>query len=158
MWHAHAVFPELMLLRTPGAPLVLGPLFQLGGSALAEFGLGVCFAASVVAIAAAAASVSGRLAFAAALVVLAYPSNGALFHQYSSDPVAALGVSLLLLATIRVSVRPTVARFALLGALLVALVLVRPVNQVLLALALLPLALPGPWRSRLLRAGALGAT
>jgi hypothetical protein len=157
MWHAHAVFPELMLLRTPVAPLLLGPLFQLGGSTLAEIGLGICFAASVVAISAAAASISGGLAVAAALVVLAYPSNGALFHEYSSDPVAALGIALLLLATVRVAQRPTMARFALLGALTVILVLVRPVNQVLLVLALLPLALPGSWRSRLLRVGAFAA-
>jgi hypothetical protein len=155
MWHGRAVYPELMLLRTPVAPVLLGPLFQLGGSALAEVGLGFYFAASVVAIAAAAAPIARSLAVAAALVILAYPSNGALFHQYSSDPVNALAFAVLLLAAVHVARRPTAARFALVGALIAVLVLVRPVNQALLVLVVLPLVLAGSWRSRLLGAAAL---
>ena len=158
MWRTHTVHPELMLLRTPVAPLVFGPLFQLGGSELAEIGLGILFAASVVAIAAAAASIGRRLAVATALVVLAYPSNGALFHQISSDPVLAAGAALLALAALRVARRPSAVGFALLGVVVVVLVLVRPVNQVLLLLALLALAAPGTWRSRLLNAGAFLVT
>src|SRR5688572_6413177 len=52
IWNGGSVLPELMLLRTPVAPLLLGPLFHVGGSVLAEVGLAVYFAGSVVAVAA----------------------------------------------------------------------------------------------------------
>ena len=57
------------------------------------------------------------------------------------------------LAAVRVSLRPSVARFALLGLGVVALVLIRPGNQVLLAFGLAPLVLGGLWRARLARSG-----
>lgn len=149
------VHPELMLVRTPVAPLLFGSLLDLGGSVLAEVGLGLLFAASVAAIAAVAASISRRLAIVSAIAVLAYPSTGALLHQVSSDSVTAVGAALLALASVRVAARPSTARFALLGVLVVVLVLVRPVNQVLLVLVLLPLLTPAAsLRLRLEGAGA----
>ena len=58
------------------------------------------------------------------------------------------------LLAVRVLLAPSPWGFALVGAGVALLVLVRPGNQALLVLALLPLALPGAWRTRLVSAAA----
>ena len=93
-----------------------------------------------------------------AAILLLYPGYGALFHEFSSDALSAAGFALWALAAVRVSLRPSAARFLLLGVGVVALVLIRPGNQVLLAFGLAPLVLGGLWRARFARSGAfLGA-
>ncbi|MGH2933097.1 MAG: hypothetical protein ACRDL2_01085 [Gaiellaceae bacterium] len=154
MWHAHPAFPALMLFRTPLAPLILGPLLQLGGPLLAEAAMGIAYAVSVVAFATAAAAFGRRVAVATAAALLAFPAYGALFHQISSDPVFALVYALWTLALVRAFNLPTVWRFAVLGVLLVALVLARPGSEILLVFAVAPLLIVrAGWRNRLVWAG-----
>jgi hypothetical protein len=150
MWHAHPAYPALMLYRTPLAPLVYGPLLQLGGPLLAEAGMAVLFAVSVSAFALAALEFGPAASVLTAVAVLAYPGYGALFHQVSSDPIFAFVFSLWTLATVRVLRRPRVRGFVVCGVLLLALVLARPGSQTLLVFALAPLLLSTSWRRRLL--------
>jgi hypothetical protein len=157
MWDWHAVFPAAMLDRTPVAPLVTGLALELGGVAV-EVLMAVLFVTSVVAWTLAAASFGRRPAALVAGTLLLYPGYGALFHQFSSDALSGAGFAFWALAAVRVSLRPTALRFALLGVGVVVLVLIRPGNQVFLAFGLAPLVLGGPWRTRLVRSGAfLGA-
>lgn len=153
MWEWDAVLPQAMLGRTPGAPLVLGVTLELGPLAV-ELVAATLFVGSVVAWTVAAAAFDRRAAALVAGILLLYPGYGALFHQFSSDAVSAAGFALWALAAVRVCLRPSTGRFALLGAGLVALILVRPANQALLAFGLAPLLLAGTWRARLARSGA----
>lgn len=153
MWEWDAVFPQAMLGRTPGTPLVVGLTLELGRIAV-ELLMASLFVASIVAWTLAAASLDRRAAALVAAVLLLYPGYGALFHQFSSDALAAAGFAFWSLAAVRVALRPSAVRFALLGAGLVALVLVRPGSQVLLVFGLAPLVLGGGVRSRVARVGA----
>ncbi|MFO7572277.1 MAG: glycosyltransferase family 39 protein [Gaiellaceae bacterium] len=152
MWEWDAVLPQAMLGRTPGAPLILGATLELGGLAV-EILMAGLFVASIVAWTVAAASFDRRAAALVAGILLLYPGYGALFHQFSSDALSAAGFAFWALAAVRVCLRPSAMRFGLLGAGLVALILVRPANQALLAFALAPLVLAGTWRERLGRSG-----
>lgn len=155
MWHARPALPELMLFRTPLTGLVFGPLLQLGGASLAEAGMAVAYAVSVLAFAAAALSFGRRCALVTAVALLLYPAYGALFHQVSSDSVFALVVALWTLGVVRAMFVPATWKFALLGLGLVALVLARPSSQVLLVFAAVPLILtPASWRRRFTWSGA----
>jgi hypothetical protein len=153
MWDWDAVLPQAMVGRTPGTPLVTGLTLELGGVAV-EALMALLFVASVLAWTAAAAVFDRRAAALVAAVLLLYPGYGALFHQFSSDALSAAGFALWSLFAVRVLLRPSTLRFAILGAGLVALVLIRPGNQVLLALALMPLVLGAGFRVRLARAAA----
>jgi hypothetical protein len=153
MWEAHAVFPQAMLGRTPGTPLVAGLTLEAGPLAV-EVAMLLLFVASVASWTLAAAAFGRRVAALVAAILLLYPGYGGLFHQFSSDALSAAAFAVWALAATRVSLRPTASRFALLGAGLVLLVLIRPGNQVLLAFGLVPLVLGGPWRARILRSGA----
>jgi hypothetical protein len=154
MWHAHPTYPALMLYRTPLAPLVYGPLLQVGGAALVEVAMGIAFAASVLAFVTAAAEFGRAASVLTAVALLAYPGYGALFHQMSSDPIFALVFSLWTLGVIRAIRRPQTWRFALVGVLLLLLVLARPGSQILLVFAAVPLLLRSSWRKRLEWSGA----
>jgi hypothetical protein len=153
MWEWDAVLPQSMLGRTPGASLILGLTLELGGLAV-ELLMPLLFVASVVAWTLAAASFDRRSAGLVAGILLLYPGYGALFHQFSSDALSAAGFAFWALGAVRVCLRPGAARFGLLGAGLVALVLVRPANQALLAFGLAPLVLAGTWRERVVRSAA----
>lgn len=153
MWEWDAVLPQAMLGRTPGAPLVLGVTLELGGFAV-ELLAAALFVASVVAWTLAAASFDRRAGALVAAILLLYPGYGAVFHQFSSDALSAAGFAFWSLGAVRVSLRPSAPRFALLGAGLVALILVRPANQALLAFGLAPLLLVGTWRARAARSAA----
>ncbi|HUF01666.1 MAG TPA: hypothetical protein VMN35_04495 [Gaiellaceae bacterium] len=150
MWEWHAVFPQAMLGRTPGTPLVVGPALELGGVAV-ELLMGALFVASIAAWTLAAASFDRRAAALVAAILLLYPGYGALFHQFSSDALAAAGFAFWALGAVRVSLRPGSLRFGLLGAGIVALVLVRPGYQALLVFGLAPLVLNGSLRERVAR-------
>lgn len=153
----HAVLPQAMLGRTPGTPIVTG-LFLEAGPVAVEVLMTLLFVASVVAWVLAAGAFGRRAAVLVAAILLLYPGYGALFHEFSSDALSAAGFAFWSLAAVRVSLRPSVLRFLLLGVGVVALVLIRPGNQVLLAFGLAPLVLGGAWRARLARSAAfLGA-
>lgn len=153
MWEWEAVFPQAMLGRTPGTPIVVGLALEAGPMAV-ELLMASLFLASVVSWTAAAAAFDRRAAAVVAAILLLYPGYGAVFHQLSSDALAAAGFALWSLGAVRLCLAPSAARFAALGAVLAALVLVRPAYQVVLAFALAPLVLAGPWRDRLVRSAA----
>ena len=153
MWNGRPSLPELMLFRTPLAPLFFGPLLQLGGAVLAEVGSGIAYAVSIVAYAAAARPFGRACAVATAVALLLYPPYGALFHQVSSDPVFALVIASWTLGVVRTVLEPASWKFALLGIGLLALVLARPSSQLLLLFAVVPLLLQIPWRRRVAFAG-----
>ncbi|MGH3136162.1 MAG: hypothetical protein ACRDPV_06690 [Gaiellaceae bacterium] len=138
-----------VLGRTPVAPLVVGVVLDIAGGALAEPAVSLLYAASVTAWFLAARTFGGAAGLLVAVVLLAYPSYGILFHELSSDTVFAAAFAGWSLLLVRVLLRPTTAGFALVGAGVALLVLVRPGNQALLVLAALPLLLPLSWRSRL---------
>jgi Dolichyl-phosphate-mannose-protein mannosyltransferase len=144
----------LQLFRTPGTPLVLGLPLDLGGSVLLEIVLGMLYAVSIVAWSATALTFGRLPALLAALLLLAYPAFATLYHQASSDAIFATGLALWALLLARTLERPSTWRFAALGAGVAALVLVRPANQVLLPVVLLPFLVPAAWRTRLVWSGA----
>ncbi len=143
-----------VLGRTPGAPLVVGALLDLAGGALAEPAVSLLYAASVTAWFLAARTFGGTAGLLVAVVLLAYPSYGILFHELSSDTVFAVAFAGWSLLVVRVLLAPTTIGFALVGAGVAVLVLVRPGNQALLVLAALPLLLPLSWRGRVASAAA----
>jgi hypothetical protein len=157
MWNAHPAYPELMLFRTPLAPLLLGAPLQLGGAVLLEIVLGVAYALSVTAYALAASAFGSACAVVVAVALLVYPPYAALFHQASSDPVFAFVLALWTLGAVRTAQRPSLARYGLLGVGTLALVLARPSSQLFLLFAVVPLVLAGAWRARALRAAAFAA-
>jgi hypothetical protein len=143
-----------VLGRTPVSPLVVGGLLDIAGGALAEPAMSVLYAASIVAWFLAARSFGGRAALATAVVLLAYPGYGILFHELASDAVFAAAFAGWSLLVVRVLLRPSVARFALVGAGVGVLALVRPSNQALLVLVVVPFLLGLPWRTRFVSAAA----
>jgi hypothetical protein len=147
-----------VLGRTPIAPLVTGGLLDFAGGALAEPGVSVLYALSICAWFLAARPFGPACAVAATVVLLAYPGYGILFHELASDSVFAAAFAGWSLLVVRAVLVPTPRRFALVGLGIAGLVLVRPGNQALLLLALLPLALAIPWRMRLASAGALAVS
>jgi len=158
LFQRHPIDLGYVLGRTPIAPLVTGGLLDLAGGALAEPAVSVLYALSIVAWFLAARSFGPRAAVLVAVVVLAYPGYGIVFHELASDSVFAAAFAGWSLLAVRAVLVPTPVRFALVGAGVAGLVLVRPGNQALLLLALLPLVLAIPWRTRLLSAGALAVS
>jgi hypothetical protein len=145
---AEPLFPGLMLGRTPLAPVFFGPLFELGGAGLAEAGAGVLYAVAVVLWVATARYYGFVTAAVTALVLVCIPTYGWFFHQLGSDPVFAAVLALVAWVAHGAARRPSMARFAALGASVVALVLARPSGQPFLLLVLLPLGLAVSWRRR----------
>jgi hypothetical protein len=148
LFDADVVYPYVLVTRTPGTPLVAGGLLELGPVA-AEIGAALLYAVSVLAWCSVARRFGPAAAIATAVALLTYPGYVLLFHELSSDAVFAAAFALVAPLVARVVERPTPGRGLALGLGIAALVLVRPVNQVLLALAFLPLLATAPWRSRL---------
>lgn len=154
MWTSHPVYPQLMLFRTPLAPLVYGPLLSLGGAALAEAAMGLLFALSIVLYTLAADAVAGVWAAAAtAVLLLAYPPYGALFHQVSSDPIFAVTMAAFVFQATRLWQRPSLQRAVGAAVVLLLAVLARPAAEALLVLGPGLLLLPGRFRRRAAIAG-----
>jgi hypothetical protein len=157
-WHEafreEPLFPSLMIARAPLAPLVFGPVLEVGGAHLAEVVAGVLYAAAVV-LWAATARYHGRLAAAllAALLIVP-PTYGLFFRQVGSDPLLGLVLALAAWLCARAAAAPSPRRFALVGGCVALAVLARPSGLPLLLLVLLPLVVAGDWRTRLRRAGA----
>jgi len=156
MWSSRPAYPELMLYRTPLAPLTFGPLLDFGGAGVAEAAMGVAFACSVAAIAAAAASLRASWGVATGIALLLWPEYGELFREVSSDSIFALAFALWTYLVVRVGLRPSSQGFAAVGAGVALLVLARPAGQALVLVMLLPLVLQQAWPKRLLWAGLCG--
>lgn len=157
MWNARPAFPQLMLFRTPLAPLLYGPALDLGGAVAAEAVAAFAFAVSVSAFALAASAFGGVAAVGTAAALLLYAPYGALFHQVSSDAAFALAFALWVLAAIRAAQRPTTGRLALAGAGVFMMAMARPSAQLFLLFAVAPLLWRAPWRERAKRTVAFAA-
>ncbi|MDX6414223.1 MAG: hypothetical protein QOH23_1633 [Gaiellaceae bacterium] len=149
----HPLLPWSMLFRTPVPGIVDGSALDLAGGFFAEPLMAVLYAGSVVAWAVAARAFGTRAALLVAIALLAYPAYGLMFHEVSSEPLFAAAFSLWALLVVRATRAPSAARFALAGASVALLALIRPGNAVLLAFAVFPFLLPGDRRQRLTRAG-----
>jgi hypothetical protein len=143
-----------VLGRTPIAPLVVGGLLDFARGGLAEPAISLLYAASITAWFLAARSFGGRAALFTAVVLILYSGYGILFHELSSDAVFAAAFAGWSLLVVRVLLAPSPSRFALVGAGVGLLALVRPGNQVLLVLFAVPFVLRLPWRKRLASAAA----
>lgn len=148
LFQAHPIDLGYVLGRTPLASLVAGGLLQFAGGAFAEPVMSVLYAGSIVAWFLTARRFGGAAAVATALVLLLYPGYGILFHELSSDPIFAAAFAGWVLLLTHVLFAPSTRGFAFIGAGMGVLVLIRPGNQVLFLLVLLPLALRVPARVR----------
>jgi hypothetical protein len=154
MWDDRPVFPQVMLYRTPVAPLLFGPLLEYGGAWLTEAVMGLAFALSVLAVGAAAYSLRRAWGIAVVVALLLSPDYGELFREVSSDSVFAVVFALWVFLCVRAATHPSARGFALVGAGVALLVLTKPAGQALVLVALLPLFLPGSWRRRSAHAAA----
>jgi dolichyl-phosphate-mannose-protein mannosyltransferase len=150
----HPLLPWSMLFRTPVPGLVDGAALDLAGGFFAEPLMALLFAGSVVAWSVAARAFGPSPAVLVVIALLAYPAYGLMFHEVSSEPLFAAAFALWALLVVRASQAPSAKRFALVGAGLALLALIRPGNAVLLAFVVFPFVLPGSRRERVLRAGA----
>jgi dolichyl-phosphate-mannose-protein mannosyltransferase len=155
LFHSNPIDLGYVLGRTPIAPLVVGGVLDVGGGIFAEPVVSLLYAGSIVAWVLAARSFGGRAALLTAVVLVLYPGYGILFHELASDTVFAAAIAAWSLLAVRVLLRPSPSRFALVGLGIGLLVLVRPGDQALLVLAFVPLFLALPWRTRVLSALAL---
>jgi len=142
------VLPSVLNTRGPIAALGVGLPLELGGVA-AEIWLALLYAGSIVAWAAVARTFGPRAAIATAGILLVYPGYAILFHGLAGDALFAAGFAGWSLLLSRALLAPSVASFAVAGAGMGALVLIRPPNQVLIVLALAPLFVRGTWERRL---------
>lgn len=138
LFDAHVVFPNALLARTPGTPVVAGLLLE-GGPLVSEAGLAVLYALSIVAWFCVARRFGPVASLTTAAALLVYPGYVLLFHELASDAMFAAAFALVALLLARAVERPTILRAAGLGLGVAALVLARPVGQVLLLLGLAPL-------------------
>jgi hypothetical protein len=147
LFDGHVVYPFALVSRTPGTPLVAGPLLE-GGPIVAEAGAAALYALSVAAWFLVARRFGPAAAIATAVALLAYPGYVLLFHELSSDALFAAAFALVALLLARALEVPSAPRAAALGASVAGLVLVRPVGQVLLLLVLVPGLAARGWRGR----------
>ena len=126
---------------------------HLGGSALLEVVFGVLYAVTILAWSATALTFGRVPALFTAALLLVYPAFATIYHQASSDAVFATGLALWALLLARTMRTPSAWRFAAVGAGMAVLVLIRPANQALLPLALVPLLVPVAWSRRVVWSG-----
>jgi hypothetical protein len=150
----HPLLPWPMLFRTPAPAIVDGAALDFAGGFFVEPLMAVLFAGSVVAWSVAARAFGVRAGLLAAVALLIYPAYGLMFHEVSSEPLFAAAFALWAWLVVRAAQQPTAKRFVLAGLAIALLAFVRPGNAVLVAFVVFPLALAGPWRDRLVRAGA----
>src|SRR4051794_26755687 len=146
--YAVPILPSVLDTRGPLAALGVGAPLELGGWA-AEVWLALLYAASVLAWGRVALYFGARAAVLTTVLLLLFPGYGILFHQLASDSLFAAGFAGWALLLARAVDRPSIRTFLVAGVGMGALVLVRPANQVLLLVALVPLLLRAPWRDRL---------
>ena len=151
----HPLLPWSMLFRTPVPGLVDGTALDLAGGFFAEPLMAVLFAGSVVAWAAAARTFGTRAALLVALALLVYPAYALIFHEVSSEAPMAAAFALWAWLVARAARMPSGGNWALAGAGVALLALIRPGNAVLLAFVLFPLVVAGPRRALAFLAAAL---
>jgi hypothetical protein len=154
LFQSHPIDLGYVLGRTPGATLLIGGLLQFAGGALAEPVVSLLYAGSIVAWFLTARLFSVRAALLMTVVLLVYPGYAILFHELSSDAIFAAAFAGWSLLVVRTLLAPSPIRFAWVGAGVGVLSLIRPGNQVLLVLAVLPLVLRASWRTRLVSTAA----
>jgi hypothetical protein len=157
MWHDGSALPMSMLVRTPVTPVVAGGLLDVAGGAAAQVVMALCFGIWLVAWVTIASEYGPRVALATAAVLLVYPAYAILFHRLSSDVLFTTAYALWALLLVRSALKPSVARFALVGLGIGVLALIRPGNQTLAIVALVPLVLALAWWRRLAAAAAVVA-
>ena len=148
LFDEHVVYPYALASRTPGTPLAVGGLLE-GSAIVAEIGAAVLYALSILAWCAVARRFGPAAAITTAAALLLYPGYVVLFHQLSSDAVFAAAFALVAWLLARAVEKPNAARAVALGAGVSGLILVRPVAQVLLLFAIVPLLAGTTWRTRL---------
>jgi glycosyl transferase family 87/dolichyl-phosphate-mannose-protein mannosyltransferase len=141
------VYPAVLNTRGPLSALGVGLPLELGGWA-AEIWLALLYAFSIVAWGRVALTFGSRAAILTSALLLVFPGYGILFHQLASDSLFAAGFAGWALLMTRAIQAPSIKAFVFVGLGMGALVLIRPANQVLLVMALLPLVLRAPWRDR----------
>ena len=149
LFQRHPIDLGYVLGRSPLAGLVTGGLLDLAGGALAEPVMSLLFALSITAWFLAARRYGTLAGLVTAVLLLAYPGYGILFHTLASDSVFAAAFAGWSLLAVRVLERPSTAGFALLGLGVGVLALVRPGNEALVVLALALLLVPVAWGRRL---------
>jgi hypothetical protein len=154
LFQADAIDLGYVLGRTPLSSLIVGGLLDIGGGWLAEPVTSLLYAGSIVAWFLVARTFSARAALLTAVVLLVYPGYGIVFHELSSDAVFAAAFAAWSLLAVRVLRSPSPRGFALVGAGVGILALIRPGNQALLLLVFLPLVLRAPRQTRLVWAAA----
>lgn len=155
-WSAEPVLPWAMANRTPITPLVVGGILDTGSPVLVVVLAALLFAGTVLLHARTALRFGRGPAVLVGVALLLFPGLGILFHGLSGDAVFAAGFAGWTAIAVEAALRPSVARFALLGAATALLALIRPANQAFLVAGLLPLLLAAPWRVRLSRTVAFG--
>jgi len=143
----HPLLPWSMLFRTPVPGILDGAALDVAGGFFAEPLMAVLFAGSVVAWSAAARTFGTRAALLVAVALLVYPAYALLFHEVSSEAPFAAAFALWAWLVVRAMRVPSAASWALAGAGVALLALIRPGNAVLLAFVLLPLIIAGPRRA-----------
>jgi hypothetical protein len=142
------IYPAVLETRGPLAALGVGVPLEIGGWA-AELWLALLFALSILAWARVALIFGRRAAVLTSVLLLVNPGYGILFHELASDSLFAAAFAGWAFLTARAILKPSARAFAIVGGGTGLLVLVRPANQVLLVMALLPLFLRATWRARL---------
>lgn len=154
IWEGDPVFRALMVMRTPITPLTIGIPLHIGGPWLLEVVMGLLFAMSILAWSKVALCFGRFAALATAVVLLAYPPYGSLFHAAASDGVFAAAFALWALALVSVARDPATWKLAVLGAGVVGVFLTRPAGGVLIAFVLFPLVLAGSLGRRVVHTAA----
>jgi hypothetical protein len=143
----HPLLPWSMLFRTPVPGLLDGAALDFAGGFFAEPLMAILFAGSVLAWAAAARRFGTRAAVLVAVALLVYPAYALIFHEVSSEAPFAAAFALWAWLVVRATRAPSAASWALAGAGVALLALIRPGNAVLLAFVVFPLAVAGPRRA-----------
>jgi len=154
LFDAHPVFPWVMVTRTPAAPLLVGGLLDLGSPLLVVLVPALLFAGTVLLYARTALRFGRAPALIVGVALVLFPGYGIVFHELATEIVFAVLFAVWVALVVRGSFSPSAGVFAAAGGVAALLALTRPANQVFVLGALLPLALPGPWRVRLGRAAA----
>jgi hypothetical protein len=143
------VYPMIMVLRTPVAPLFFGVLLQWGGPVLTEMVLGLCFTIAILAVYSIGSLWERKIGLLAAGAVLLQPAYGAIYHSVSSEAPSAFVFVLwvaLMVSTIR---SPGRNKFLAHGLFAFLFVLTRPTFVAFGLFALFPFLLPRiPLRQR----------
>jgi hypothetical protein len=146
--HDYLVLPVVVSSRGPLAALGVGVPLEIGGAAAAAW-LAVLYAGSIVAWGFVALRFGPRAAILTAGLLLVYPGYGILFHGLASDALFAAAFAGWAIVLSRALLRPSIAAFAAAGLGMGLLTLVRPGNQALIAISLVPLLVRAPWSRRL---------